>query len=105
MSFHIFWPALTVFTLGMAMIMFIILKYGDRICKARSVPIEGPAPYMRGQLVRAPSVNETIAYDDRSVDYDEKSECREIFGSSEVIDAYQMVDVHVNPSGAVEAAV
>ncbi|XP_047737072.1 uncharacterized protein LOC125178099 [Hyalella azteca] len=37
-SAHVFWPPLTFLVMSIAVIMFIILKWGDKLCKARTVP-------------------------------------------------------------------
>lgn len=39
MSAHVFWPPLTVLVMGVGVIMFLILRFGDKLCKARTVPI------------------------------------------------------------------
>ena len=111
MSVHVFWPALSVLTMSIGMVMFIILKWGDRLCRARTTPM-GAAPHYHGgpRLVAdhamggsLPSVNDTYVYDERSENWEEKSDYREIMGSDEMLDAQEMVEVHC--SGSVEAAV
>lgn len=37
-SAHVFWPPLTVLVMCMGVVMFLIIKYGDKLCKARTVP-------------------------------------------------------------------
>ena len=38
MAVHIFWPPLAVLSMGVIIVAFIILKYGDKLCKARTIP-------------------------------------------------------------------
>jgi len=39
MSAHVFWPPLAVLSMSVGVVMFIILKWGDRLCLARSTPL------------------------------------------------------------------
>lgn len=45
MSSHIFWPPLAVLAIGIMVIIFIILKYGDKLFRARTVPRERPLEF------------------------------------------------------------
>jgi len=45
MSYHIFWPGLTALTMAVTMVMFLILKYGDRLCGARTVAQSSSSHY------------------------------------------------------------
>lgn len=40
MAVSAFWPPLTVLSMLVMIVAFLIIKYGDRICKARSVPFD-----------------------------------------------------------------
>ena len=38
MAAHIFWPPLTALVMLIGILIFVILKYGDTLCKARTTP-------------------------------------------------------------------
>jgi len=40
MAVSAFWPPLTVLSMLVMVVAFLIIKYGDRLCKARSVPFD-----------------------------------------------------------------
>lgn len=45
MSVSAFWPPLTVLSMLVMIVAFLVIKYGDRVCKARSVPFnDGTIP-------------------------------------------------------------
>ncbi|CAL4121173.1 unnamed protein product [Meganyctiphanes norvegica] len=43
MAVSAFWPPLTVLSMFVVIVAFLIIKYGDRICRARSVPFNDEA--------------------------------------------------------------
>jgi len=49
MAVSAFWPPLTVLSMLVMIVAFVIIKYGDRLCKARSVPFDddpGPSVFV-----------------------------------------------------------
>jgi len=61
MGAHVFWPPLTFLVMSIAVIMFLVLKYGDKLCKARSVPL--PQTY---EIEEHSSENTTYLCEDRA---------------------------------------
>jgi len=73
MAVHSAWPPLATLAMFVMVIAFIILKYGDRLCKARSVP--RPQNY---EIESQSSENTQYVYDEGSMrEYIEVPEIQE----------------------------
>lgn len=60
MAVHAAWPPLACLAMFVMVVAFIVLKYGDRLCRARTVP--KPQNY---EIEEQCSENTTYMYDDR----------------------------------------
>lgn len=63
-SAHVFWPPLTVLVMCMGVVMFLIIKYADKLCKARSVPFA-----QSFEMDDQSSENTTFICDDEKASY------------------------------------
>lgn len=41
MAFHVYWPALSVLTLFIVLVIIILLRWGPKFCKTRNTTISG----------------------------------------------------------------
>ncbi|KAK3849512.1 hypothetical protein Pcinc_043737 [Petrolisthes cinctipes] len=71
MAVHAAWPPLACLAMFVMVVAFLIIKYGDRLCSARSVPIPR-SPYDYDDDDNASSVNTVSCL------YEEKGSIREM---------------------------
>ncbi|KAL7641423.1 UNVERIFIED_CONTAM: hypothetical protein RMT77_008563 [Armadillidium vulgare] len=84
MGVNVFWPPLAVLSMGVMVIIFIILKYGDKLFRARTAPKQ-----QNYEMENLSSENATFNGDERSIeefeDYFEEEQVDEENPPSEII--------------------
>lgn len=71
MAVHIFWPPLAVLSMGVMVVIFLILKYGDKWFKARTAPM--PQNY---EIENQSSENTTVNAEERFLEEEERTNLR-----------------------------